>query len=307
VVPGTSSRGERGHSKRAEVAFGHGRDPDRAPLPRRPADLPPLDPSFWHVLDGGLSALGLELGDPIRSAIDGHVRLLLTWNEHINLTALRAPEQIARGHLLDSLSAVPLLRRLAAAGAGRRKGRLPRLLDLGSGAGFPGLPLALVLPAERGVLVDSIAKKAAFLEAAGAAAAKALREAGEQPPLLEAIADRAEDLARQPAHRAAYDIVTARAVGSLAEVAELALPLLRMGGHVVAWKREDEAGSLKLEVNSARRVVQAVGGTPPRVESVDRGNRLGLADHRLVVVRKARPTPDRYPRAAAERRRAALP
>lgn len=306
-MPGTSSRGERGHSKRARIAFGHGRDPDRAPLPRRPAGLAPLDPIFWRDLDAGLAVLRIGLSSGVRAAIDGHVRLLLAWNAHVNLTALRTPQQIARGHLLDSLSALPLLSRLVAAGAGRRQGRSPRLLDLGSGAGFPGLPLALALPAERCALVDSIAKKAAFLDAAAGAATEALREAGEIPPLLEAIAERAEDLAEEPDHLGAYDIVTARAVGSLAEVAELALPLLSMGGHLVAWKRANEAGSLNLEINAARRVLAAVGGARLRVEHVDRANRLGLADHRLVVVRKLRRTPHRYPRPAAERRRAALP
>jgi 16S rRNA (guanine527-N7)-methyltransferase len=248
----------------------------------------------------------MELLPGLRAAIDAQVRLLVAWNEHINLTALRTPERVARGHVLDSLAALPLLRRLAAAGAGRRHGRPPNLLDLGSGAGFPGLPLALALPAARCALVDSVAKKASFLEVAAMAADEAMRAAGAKPPRLEVLAQRAEDLADEPAQRAGWHLVTARAVGALSEVAELALPLLEIGGHLACWKHDDGSGALASEVASAARVIQAAGGTRARIESVPLADRLGLAGHVLVIVRKTRPTPDRYPRSPAERRRAAL-
>ena len=172
-------------------------------------------------------------------------------------------------------------------------------------AAFPGLPLAFAVGAERAALVDSVNKKAAFLRVASASASSAFTAAGESPPAFEVLAERAEDLARQPEQRAGWSVVVARAVGSMAELAELALPLLTMGGHLVAWKR-DADGELRAELDAARQTISAVGGSRPQVQRVDPQGRLGLTDHVLVTVRKARPTSDHYPRQPAERRRAAL-
>ncbi|HUG48790.1 MAG TPA: RsmG family class I SAM-dependent methyltransferase [Candidatus Limnocylindria bacterium] len=269
---------------------------DRPPLPRTVDGLPQLEPAFSQVVDAGLQRLGLELTAGGRSAIDAQARLLLAWSPFVNLTALRDAEQIARGHVLDSLTALPLLRRLAPR----------RLLDLGSGAGYPGLPLAACLPAADCALVDSVGKKQAFLSVAADAALAALREAGEQPPNILALAERAEDLAQEADQREAWDVTTARAVGSLAEVLELCLPLTRVGGHVVAWKRRPPDGSLEREMGAARRVLQAAGGSRPRLKQAPGLAQLGLPEHVLVVVRKVRPTPHHYPRPPAERRRALL-
>jgi 16S rRNA (guanine527-N7)-methyltransferase len=281
-------------------------------LPRDASALPPPPEALWQVADDGLRALGIDLSAPARAAIDAHLRLLLAWNEHVNLTALRDPEQIARGHVVDSLSALPLIARLATraaapAGTNGAAPQRPSIVDIGSGGGFPGLPLAVALPAGRCALVDSVAKKARFLEAAAAASLQALGANGHSdPPTIEVLAERAEDLADDPAQRAAWDVVVVRAVGSLAEVVELGLPLARVGGHVVAWKREMEEAGLRDEINPTRRLLQAAGGSRPTVVAPDRDGRAGLANHRLVTVRKTRATPDRYPRTPAERRRAML-
>lgn len=258
-----------------------------------------MDDAFWSTLDAGLAALDFELAGAARAAIDAHARLLVAWNSHINLTALRDPAGIARGHLLDSLIAVPVLRRLTG-------GRPPSLLDLGSGAGYPGLPLSIALPARRSALVDSVGKKAAFLGAAISAVARAMRDAGEEPPEILVEAERAEDLADEPDHRGGWDLVVARAVGSVAEVAELGLPLAKRGGHVVAWKHDAGDGTLRRELHQAARVVQAAGGATARPVPLDRAAEVGLTGHCLVVISKRNPTPDRYPRPAGERRRRAL-
>jgi 16S rRNA (guanine527-N7)-methyltransferase len=306
-VPEQSSRRERGLRKDpgTEPAGGEPRNPSsfprqtpsRQPLPGSPTGLPPLGEEFWAIVDGGLTNLGVELSPGARGAIGVHAQLLLAWNASINLTALRSADQIARGHVLDSLSAVRLLRRL---GGGR-------LLDLGSGAGYPGLPLAVALPAARAALVDSVRKKRAFLEVAARAATAAIAALREQPPDIVTLAERVEDLADEADHRERWDIVVARAVGSLAEVVELSLPLLVIGGHLVAWKRRSSDGSLEREVAAAGRVLQATGGGQPRLEEVPGIARAGLGGHVLVTVRKVRPTPDRYPRPPAERRRSLLP
>ena len=122
-------------------------------------DLPPLPAAYTQALDAGLDAIGLALEPAARAVIDAHVRLLLAWTEAINLTAIREPADVARLHVLDSLSAVPPLAALGIDG----------LLDIGSGGGFPGLPLAAALAADRTLLVDSVGKKVRFLQTVVAA------------------------------------------------------------------------------------------------------------------------------------------
>lgn len=273
--------------------------PERAPLPLDPGGLPPLGPTFDRALDDGLAVLGISLSPGARAAIDAQARLLMAWNAAINLTAVRTPEAIARVHVIDSLSALPLLRESAS----EQHESGGTLLDLGSGGGYPGLPLAVALPFRRAALVDSIGKKARFLQAAADAAAAAMRQANEKSPDMGAAAARAEELARDPTHREAWDLVSARAVGSLTEVVELALPLLRLGGQLVCWKRDDGRGTLEAELDAARLVTGALGGGALRVVRVTAPD---PDTHRLVQVIKERRTPPRFPREPAERRRALL-
>lgn len=237
--------------------------------------------------------MALPLDDAARRAIDAHVRLLIAWNAAINLSALREPEQIARNHVLDSLLAVPVL-----AARGPRS-----IIDLGSGGGFPGLPLAASLPIERATLVDSIGKKARFLAVAAAAVHAAMDEPRAPAPSIDAIAARAEDLAREPEHRERWDVVVARAVGPVSELAEIGLPLTQVGGHVAMWKRDTTDGALTDELDHAARIVQAAGGAPARVIPLAEAAKVGLEGHCLVVTQKVRTTPDRYPRPASERKR----
>lgn len=311
VVPETSRRRERGQ-RNGSGSFGHGRNSDRSPLPRRSSlpdpsnraplpesatELPPLPAVFWQTVDAGLHEADVTLAPEVRVAIDRHVRLLLAWNTVINLTALRTPEQIARNHVLDSLICVDALRDL---------GRASSLLDIGSGAGFPGLPLVVTLPAARAALVDSIGKKARFLGVAAAQVVEALAIDALEPPNITALAERAEDLGQQPNQRASWDLVTARAVGTVAEVAELGLPLASRGGHVVCWKLDSGDGALQREIAAARRICQAAGGGEPRMLILAAAERVGLPGHCLIAIEKRRETPDRYPRPAVERRRAPL-
>ena len=269
---------------------------ERAPLPTSPSDLPPLGDAFETVLDRGLDGLGLRDGladsELARRSYEVHARLLLAWNRAINLTAVRDPAGVAVRHVCDSLSAVPLL-----------ASRLPLiggLLDLGSGAGYPGLPLAAALRPERVALLDSVAKKARFLSVASAAVREVLARADEPVPDIDAVRERAEDLAEEPDEREAWDVVTARAVGSLAEVAELGLPLVRHGGLLVAWKRDDGQGGLDAELRAAGRIVHLAGGGRPEVVPIAGPD---LRDHRLVVIRKERPSAPDLPRKPSLRRR----
>lgn len=255
----------------------------REPLPSRVEGLPELPTAALAVLDAGLATLGLaDLAEPARTAVADHLRLLLAWNTAINLTAIRDPTGAARRHVLDSLTAIPIL---------RDRG-IDALLDLGSGGGFPGLPLAVVLPARRALLVESVAKKARFLEVAAAAVGPAGR--------IEAFAGRAEELAADRRHRERWPAVVARAVGDLSELAELGLPLLAPNGVLIAWKRHD----VTPELVAAEQAIEILGGDPPAVAEVD--PRLALDGHVLVVVTKTGRTPAAYPRDPAERKRRSL-
>ncbi len=309
-VPGTPGRRERRrHGPRGGTGKGsrsvHRRPlPVRVPLPASRPELPrdtaglsPIDALFGRTLEPALAALLVELSPGARAAIEAQARLLLAWTPFINLTALRTPEAIALEHVADSLAAVGLARSLLGPNAAAAT-----LLDLGSGAGYPGLPLAVALPARRAALVESIGKKVSFLEVAARAACGAMVSARETPPDVVVLGERAEILAGDRTHRDGWQLVVARAVAPLPELAELALPLVAVGGWLVAWKRDDGTGALGQELAAADDHIRALGGAPgrPRVEPVPLP---GLADHRLLAIGKERPTPSRYPRPPEERRR----
>jgi len=252
---------------------------DREPLPTCVNGLPHLPPEYHATLRAGLAAFGPDApGEAALDAMADHVRLLVAWNAAVNLSGIRDPGQIARLHVLDSLAALPLLRRAG----------VDDFVDLGSGGGFPGLPLAVAMPDARALLVDSVAKKARFLAAAAAVAGVADRVA--------VAGTRAETLAADPAHRGRWQAVVARAVTDLAELAELALPLVGEGGILVAWKRApfDE------ELERARAALPELGGA---LAAVDPASLPGLDDHVLVTIAKTGGTPPRYPRDPAARHR----
>ena len=202
------------------------------------------------------------------------VALLLDANARINLTRVVEPDAIARLHLLDALSALPLIDRLEPS----------RALDLGSGGGVPGIVLALARPGVAWVLVDSVRKKAdmlaAFVDALGLGA-------------VTVRSQRAEDLGRAAAWRESIDVVTARACAPLPVLAEYALPLLRVGGSLVAWKGPIGNDELSAGDRAARRL----GGGRAEVRPTDVA---ALGDHRFVLVQKRSSTPEAYPRRPGE-------
>jgi 16S rRNA (guanine527-N7)-methyltransferase len=264
---------------------------ERPPLPDSAAELSPLGPEFNAAVVEHAAELGLSLETTQLAAIEAHARLLLAWNRHVNLTAIRDSGGVARLHVADSLTAVP--------GLASRAGPGMRLLDFGSGGGYPGLVLASVLPFGQVGLLDSVAKKVRFLDVAGRSVAEAL---GADAPRITAIRARAEELAGARETRETWDVVTVRAVGSLAEIAELGLPLLRIGGELVAWKRDDAESSrpLSVEIDDARSIVRAAGGAVEKIETVAPAL---LPGHVLVRLTKVRATPALYPREPARRRR----
>jgi len=267
--------------------------PARESLPESAAEVPPLGDGFTDAVAGYAMQLGISLEARQLAAIEVHARLLLAWNRHINLTAIRDPDAVALLHVADSLTAVRAL-------AGRA-GSNARLLDLGSGGGYPGLVLAAALPLGAVALLDSVAKKVRFLEVASRAVADAL---GSDRPHVAAIRARAEAFAHAREGREASNVVAVRAVASLAEIVELGMPLVRVGGELVAWKRDDpeSARALDVEIESARSIIGATGGRLEGVEAVDSVAPGLLPGHVLVRIDKVRSSPARYPRDPAQRR-----
>jgi len=197
---------------------------------------------------------------------------LLAWNEQMNLTAITDPQQVMVRHFLDSLSVTQVI------GFDEGDG----LVDVGTGAGFPGLPLAIAFPKLRVTLMDGTAKKLKFLD--HVLNALGLTNVG----LVHA---RAEEAARLPLHRAAYDVVVARAVARMPTLAEYLLPLAKIGGYCVALKGQTAA----TEMEDARRAVFVLGGSFKPSLALELP---GLDEaHVLVTIEKLRKTPDEYPRA----------
>jgi 16S rRNA (guanine527-N7)-methyltransferase len=216
-------------------------------------------------------ALGLKLNERRLDQFSRYEQLLLEWNARLNLTAITDPEDIRRRHFLDSLACATIM--------GNPAGQ--RLIDVGSGAGFPGLPLKILFPELEVVLVDSVAKKARFLEAVTAD----LGLTG-----LAVLVERAEVLGQQKDHRGRYDWAVARAVAELRVLVEYLLPLCRLGGHGVALKGEGAAE----EAQAAASAIHLLGGEVARLIPVQ----LPLVEkrHYLVVVEKSGATPAEYPR-----------
>jgi 16S rRNA (guanine527-N7)-methyltransferase len=202
------------------------------------------------------------------------VELLLDANDRLNLTRVVEPEPIARLHLLDALSALRLVDAIAPT----------RAVDLGSGGGVPGIVLALARPGVRWTLVDSVRKKAEAL--------RAMLEALSLPG-VSVQAERAEVLGHDPGWRETVDLVTARACAPLPVLVEYALPILRVGGRLVAWK--GPVGDA--ELRAGHRAATVLGGGTPAIEATGYPS---LGDHRFVVVEKVTPTPGRYPRRPGE-------
>jgi 16S rRNA (guanine527-N7)-methyltransferase len=219
-------------------------------------------------------ALRATLPPGFADAAQHYVELLLAANARVNLTRIVEPAEVARLHLLDALSALPVLDALSP----------QRALDLGSGGGVPGIVLALVRPDVSWTLVDSVGKKADAMR--GFVEALDLRN-------VTVTADRAETLGHDAAYRERFDLVAARACAALPVLAEYALPLIRLGGVLVAWKGAVPADELRAGHVAAAQL----GGGEPEMRPA---GIAALGDHCFVIVTKRRPTPDRFPRRPGE-------
>jgi 16S rRNA (guanine527-N7)-methyltransferase len=230
-----------------------------------------------------LQALQLSLRDEQLAALDRYLTLLLDASERVNLTAVKDRDMAWRRLLLDSLTLAPGLEGVEA---------WRRVVDVGSGGGLPGIPLAIARPDLRFTLLEATGKKARCLESFAAAL---------DLSNVTVVHDRAEAVGHQREHRATYDVAVCRAVGSMREIVEYMLPLLVEGGRALALK----ATQAEAELEAAGDAIAALGGGEVEVYDAYPAPR---ADDPLViiVVTKANPTPRAFPRAAGLARHSPL-
>lgn len=221
----------------------------------------------------GLDQLGLNLTAHQFEQFQRYRQELLDWNTRINLTAITNPEEVLIKHFLDSLSLLLVYDKPHTT-----------LLDIGAGAGFPGLPLKIVRPDWQVVLLEATGKKVTFLHHI----IETLQLQNTQ-----AIHGRAEELARKPAYRAHFDIVTARAVASLPVLLEYAAPYCRLGGKIILPKK----GALHEELTQGKRAAKHLGTALQEDVTI---NLPGLQDNRhLLVWEQQKLCPERFPRSSA--------
>lgn len=229
-----------------------------------------------EILEQGLQAL--ELPPELSSALERYGEMLLEKNKVMNLTAITEPHEVATLHFLDSLC---LTRYVKLSGK--------QMVDVGTGAGFPGLPLRLAVPDLQLTLLDSLGKRITFLE-------EVCNHLGLGN--VACVHGRAEEFAS--AHREQFDYAVSRAVAALPMLVELCLPLVRVGGAFLAMKSVDSDAELR----SAAHAIAVLGG---RVAAKENYQIPGTdVRHRLIVIEKVSPTPAKYPRGFAKIKKSPL-
>jgi 16S rRNA (guanine527-N7)-methyltransferase len=213
-----------------------------------------------------LKRLRPELTAEQLGRFERYFELLIDWNTRMNLTAITRKEDVASKHFIDSLAAEPYLVKNA------------KVIDVGTGAGFPGVPLLIVRPDLETTLLDGLNKRILFLEAV-------LQELG---LTAKCVHMRAEDAGRDPLYRGKFDAALTRAVSAMPVIAELTVPLVKVGGISIAYK-----GEISEELENSRGALHLL-----HAEAETTDVTAGYGARTLVVLRKSAPTPKAYPRKA---------
>lgn len=223
--------------------------------------------------ESGLDDLHLNLSTGQMEQFLDYYQILIEWNKTMNLTAITEFDDVVVKHFLDSLCLVQVVTDLSD----------QKIMDLGTGAGFPGIPIKIVYPELNFVLVDSVNKKLNFLN-------YVIERLGLDN--IRTVHGRAEDLSRLPEFRQKFDFCVSRAVANLSSLAEYCLPFVKIGGYFISYKSAD----VEEEVGEARKAIYLLGGRTEQVFQY----KLPETDvpRSLVCIKKERGTPKAYPRKA---------
>lgn len=225
------------------------------------------------LLLSGAAEYGVTLSDEAVERFDIYARLLVERNKVMNLTAITESDEIVKKHFVDSLSLLSVV-------------DIPenaKVIDVGTGAGFPGIPLMIARPDLRMTLLDSTRKRLGFIE-------EVSRETSLEPELLHS---RAEDAGKNENYRERYDLATARAVSNLRDLSEYCLPFVKKGGVFAPMK----SAKAEEEIAQAKKAIHVLGGQIEKKVSFDIGD---VGSRTVIIIKKISQTPTKYPRPSAK-------
>lgn len=232
-----------------------------------------MDKSKFHILEDGCQAFGVTLTEKQIEQFEKYYELLVEWNKVMNLTGITEFDEVMQKHFVDSVAAAKYV----------EMEKVNSLIDIGTGAGFPGIPLKIVYPHLQVTLLDSLNKRIKFLD-----------EVVDNLGLtgIETVHGRAEDAAKKAEYREQFDLSVSRAVANLASLTEYCLPFVKVGGKFVSYK----SVAVDEEIVQSKKAVYVLGGEIGKVEKFNLpGSDMERA---LVMVEKKRSTPKKYPRKA---------
>jgi 16S rRNA (guanine527-N7)-methyltransferase len=228
-----------------------------------------------NLLREGANQLGIALSERQIEQFISYKKLLIEWNEKINLTAITEDKEVITKHFLDCLTVNKVL----------DMSSVDNLLDIGTGAGFPGMVIKIAFPHIQVTLVDSLNKRIVFLE-------EVIKQLGLQEILC--IHGRAEDIGKKKDFREKFTVCASRAVANLAVLGEYTLPFVKIGGYLIALKGQN----VHEEMEIGERSVEILGGAIEEI--IDTQVPFTDLNHNVVKIKKISPTPKRYPRKAGE-------
>ena len=224
---------------------------------------------FYTKMQESAKEINIDLSVEQLWKFNRYMELLIEWNEKINLTAITDPEEIILKHFIDSLTIYKYIKEDS------------KIVDVGTGAGFPGIPLSIVDSSLKITLVDSLNKRLIFLE-------DVIKEL--ELHNVELVHARAEEFGQNKKYRESFDVATSRAVANLSTLAEYLIPLVKINGKCICMK----ASEAKQEIEEAKKAINFLGGAIEKIEEFDLPNSdIGRT---IIIITKEKGTPNKYPR-----------